>query len=142
METDSCLGGDILSNYKKAIVQKTDEKRGLGNEALGNVALGNEAPAGKKAHQTPTHFRPAPPLRPIARQYWRLPETAMFVDVLRHVGADETHHRDVNHTFASMDLQETNPFVLTHLHDAADAWRSETKGGLVLTRIELDGADC
>lgn len=74
---------------------------------------------GSKLHQAWSGL-PAPE---IARNYWRLPADAMFVDVLRHVGADETHHRDVNHTFASMDLYETNPYVLTHLQDAAAAWR-------------------
>lgn len=28
--------------------------------------------------------------------------------------ADETHHRDVNHTFADMKGDEANPFVISH----------------------------
>ena len=28
--------------------------------------------------------------------------------------ADETHHRDVNHTFADMKSDDPNPFVATH----------------------------
>jgi len=62
----------------------------------------------------------------IARQYWRLPETARFVDLIRYIAADETHHRDVNHTFASMQKHETNPFVHTHLENAALEWRTPT----------------
>lgn len=64
------------------------------------------------------------PAPEIAKNYWRLPDNAMFVDVLRHVGADETHHRDVNHTFASLSLYDTNPYILKHLDDAAMAWRA------------------
>lgn len=66
------------------------------------------------------------PAPDIARNYWRLDESAKLVDVLRHIAADETHHRDVNHTFASLDKNATNPFVLKHLDDAATAWRSPT----------------
>jgi hypothetical protein len=28
--------------------------------------------------------------------------------------ADETHHRDVNHTFADMKSDDANPFVINH----------------------------
>lgn len=62
----------------------------------------------------------------IAIHYWKLPDNAMFVDVIRRIAADETHHRDVNHTFASMQLNDTNPFVEKHLVDAATAWRIPT----------------
>lgn len=76
------------------------------------------------------------PAPEIARNYWRLPGNAMFVDVLRHIGADETHHRDVNHTFASMGLYDTNPYVLKHLDDAATAWRTPSTGrDLQLTNV-------
>lgn len=46
----------------------------------------------------------------IARDYYRLPETASWRDVLLCIRADEMHHRDVNHTFASLDANERNPF--------------------------------
>jgi ubiquinol oxidase len=36
----------------------------------------------------------------IARQYWKLPDTASLRDVVLAVRADEAHHRDVNHGFA------------------------------------------
>jgi hypothetical protein len=38
----------------------------------------------------------------LAKGYYRLPETAKWVDTLKCMMADETHHRDVNHTFADM----------------------------------------
>jgi ubiquinol oxidase len=37
----------------------------------------------------------------IARHYWNLPDTATLRDVVLVVRADEAHHRDVNHGFAS-----------------------------------------
>ncbi|MBN9526538.1 MAG: alternative oxidase [Alphaproteobacteria bacterium] len=37
----------------------------------------------------------------IARHYWKLPDSATLRDVVEVVRADEAHHRDVNHGFAS-----------------------------------------
>lgn len=37
----------------------------------------------------------------IARRYWQLPKDATLRDVVLAVRADEAHHRDVNHSFAS-----------------------------------------
>jgi len=37
----------------------------------------------------------------IARRYWNLPSDARLRDVVLVVRADEAHHRDVNHAFAS-----------------------------------------
>ena len=37
----------------------------------------------------------------IARHYWKLPADATLRDVVLLVRADEAHHRDVNHGFAS-----------------------------------------
>jgi ubiquinol oxidase len=37
----------------------------------------------------------------IAKHYWHLPDTATLRDVVLVVRADEAHHRDVNHGFAS-----------------------------------------
>ena len=42
--------------------------------------------------------------------------------------ADETHHRDVNHTFADMKSDDPNPFLLEHKENAAIAWRLELTG--------------
>ena len=36
---------------------------------------------------------------------------------------DEANHRDVNHTFAELSADETNPYVLKH---AADVKKAET----------------
>ena len=42
---------------------------------------------------------------------WRLEDDADFFTVIKQVAADETNHRDVNHTFASMAQAE--PFTVT-----------------------------
>eukprot|EP01055_Gregarina_sp_Pseudo9_P005560 Gregarina_sp_Pseudo_9__5559@NODE_742_length_2284_cov_155_865033_g698_i0_p1_GENE_NODE_742_length_2284_cov_155_865033_g698_i0NODE_742_length_2284_cov_155_865033_g698_i0_p1_ORF_typecomplete_len363_score6_69AOX/PF01786_17/7_3e73_NODE_742_length_2284_cov_155_865033_g698_i011242212 len=47
----------------------------------------------------------------IARQYWELSEDASFEDLILAIRADESHHRDVNHTFASMRRNDPNPFA-------------------------------
>lgn len=44
---------------------------------------------------------PNVPAPAIARHYWKLPADAMLRDVILVVRADEAHHRDVNHGFAS-----------------------------------------
>lgn len=44
---------------------------------------------------------PNVPAPAIAKHYWKLPDTAMLRDVVLVVRADEAHHRDVNHGFAS-----------------------------------------
>jgi ubiquinol oxidase len=41
------------------------------------------------------------PAPEIAKRYWNLPDTATLRDVVLVVRADEAHHRDVNHGFAS-----------------------------------------
>ncbi|PKP94688.1 MAG: oxidase [Alphaproteobacteria bacterium HGW-Alphaproteobacteria-16] len=44
---------------------------------------------------------PNVPAPAIARHYWKLPEGSTLRDVVLMVRADEAHHRDVNHGFAS-----------------------------------------
>ncbi len=44
---------------------------------------------------------PNVPAPAIARHYWKLPDDASLRDVVLLVRADEAHHRDVNHGFAS-----------------------------------------
>lgn len=44
---------------------------------------------------------PNVPAPAIARHYWKLADDAMLRDVVLVVRADEAHHRDVNHGFAS-----------------------------------------
>ena len=41
--------------------------------------------------------------------------------------ADETNHRDVNHTFADMESDDPNPFISKHKKDAVKAWRLENE---------------
>ncbi|MEO5972655.1 MAG: alternative oxidase [Sphingomicrobium sp.] len=41
------------------------------------------------------------PAPAIARHYWKMPDDATLRDVVLLVRADEAHHRDVNHGFAS-----------------------------------------
>ena len=55
-------------------------------------ALGEEIDEGR----SPNVAAPA-----IAKHYWRLPDAATLRDVVLVVRADEAHHRDVNHGFAS-----------------------------------------
>ena len=57
----------------------------------------------------------------IAKTYWRLPDDASFLDVIKQVAADETNHRDVNHTFASMESDDPNPYVQKHMSDISKA---------------------
>ncbi len=44
---------------------------------------------------------PNGPAPSIAKRYWKLPDDATLRDVVLVVRADEAHHRDVNHAFAS-----------------------------------------
>lgn len=57
----------------------------------------------------------------VAKEYWQMPEGAMWVDCLKRMLADESHHRDVNHALASMSHEKLygsdNPFVHEHMAD-------------------------
>lgn len=68
---------------------------------------------------------PAPTM---ARGYYRLPEDAMWVDCLKCMMADESNHRDVNHTFASMKEDAPNPFLEHHRADALRALELAKEG--------------
>merc|ERR550519_3344820 len=50
----------------------------------------------------------------IAKQYWRMADDATWLDVIKQIMADEANHRDVNHTFASLKSNETNPYIEKH----------------------------
>mmetsp|Transcript_26219 Transcript_26219/g.48895 ORF Transcript_26219/g.48895 Transcript_26219/m.48895 type:complete len:113 (-) Transcript_26219:282-620(-) len=63
----------------------------------------------------------------IAIDYWRMDKDSMWSDVLMNLFADETNHRDVNHTFATMKNDDPNPYVHKHLEDAAKAWQMTSK---------------
>ncbi|KAI8898889.1 alternative oxidase [Globomyces pollinis-pini] len=56
----------------------------------------------------------AKPAPQIAIDYWKLPQNANMRQVVENVRADESNHRDVNHTFASIDPDETNPYIGKH----------------------------
>ena len=57
---------------------------------------------------------PNVPAPAVARHYWKLPADATLRDVVLVVRADEAHHRDVNHGFASKLAGEP----VDHLHVA------------------------
>jgi len=50
----------------------------------------------------------------IAISYWKLPKNATVRDVVLAVRADEASHSHVNHTMASMALDQDNPFQTGH----------------------------
>ncbi|KAJ3302167.1 hypothetical protein HDV03_005273 [Kappamyces sp. JEL0829] len=52
--------------------------------------------------------KPAPE---IAMEYWRLKDDATMKDLILAVRADESNHRDVNHTFANLAPDSRNPFL-------------------------------
>jgi len=55
--------------------------------------------------------QPAPQ---IAIDYWHLRPDASMRDLMLAVRMDEANHRDVNHTFASLRRDQTNPYVEGH----------------------------
>lgn len=80
---------------------------------------------------------------PVAIAYWKMEPDATWVDTLKRMLADEAHHRDINHTFASLPPGETreNPFTSEHMHDfdMAVSRRAESalKEALRATKGEL-----
>lgn len=46
----------------------------------------------------------------IAIDYWKMSEDATMKDLIMAVRADEANHRDVNHTFATLKLDQDTPF--------------------------------
>lgn len=80
------------------------------------------------------------PVPQIAKDYWHLKDDATIYDLLQYVRADEAKHREVNHTFANLNIEGTdrNPFALqvgddpqpnhTLHHHHAQGWeRNEAK---------------
>jgi ubiquinol oxidase len=62
----------------------------------------------------------------IAKHYWKLPAEATLRDVVLVVQADEAHHRDVNHAFASKLAGEpVDPTRAAPYPPHADTTRSE-----------------
>jgi len=64
------------------------------------------------------------PAPQVAKGYWKLSDNAKWVDALKCMFADESNHRDVNHTFAMMKTDDPSPFVDELQENAAIAWRS------------------
>ena len=56
------------------------------------------------------------PAPKIAQDYWKLPEGATMYELLLNVRADEACHSHVNHTFAELEPNDTNPFVPGTVH--------------------------
>lgn len=81
-----------------------------------NIVQMTQTP-GTKLH-TAWKDTPAPQA---AIDYWQLPQDAMWVDCLKRMLADESHHRDVNHAMASMSAEQmfgqANPFIHEHKED-------------------------
>merc|ERR1712087_154344 len=93
---------------------------------------------GTKLH-TAWKDTPAPQ---VAINYWQLPSDAMWVDCLKRMLADESHHRDVNHAMASMSMEQMfgqdNPFVREHQEDYEAAVKRHTEAVLKRTLRDLD----
>merc|ERR1712087_128842 len=93
---------------------------------------------GTKLH-TAWKDTPAPK---VAINYWQLPSDAMWVDCLKRMLADESHHRDVNHAMASMSMEQMfgqdNPFVREHQEDYEAAVKRHTEAVLKRTLRDLD----
>ncbi|MGN6376040.1 MAG: alternative oxidase [Sphingomonas sp.] len=60
------------------------------------------------------------PAPEIAKHYWKLPEGATLRDVVLVVRADEAHHRDVNHGFASQLAGTAEAGAIAPYPDHAD----------------------
>lgn len=75
-----------------------------------------------------------------AIDYWLLPPDARWVDCLKRMLADESHHRDVNHAMASMTTAqmfgEANPFIHEHVADYEAGVKRRTEA--VLKRALAD----
>lgn len=64
----------------------------------------------------------------IAKAYWNLEDDASWVTCLKHILADEAHHRDVNHTIADLDgTGMENPFIHKHEGDFEAAAKRHMK---------------
>merc|ERR1719240_441084 len=93
---------------------------------------------GTKLH-TAWKDTPAPPA---AIDYWQLPPDAMWVDCLKRMLADESHHRDVNHAMASMTSEQmfgqANPFIHEHKADYEAGVRRKAEAVLKKALSDLD----
>merc|ERR1719450_1195472 len=102
-----------------------------------NIVKMTETP-GTQLHET-WKDTPAPQA---AIDYWQLPPDAMWVDCLKRMLADESHHRDVNHAMASMTAEqmfgEANPFIHEHKADYEAGVRRHTEALLKKALGDID----
>ncbi|GAA5886729.1 hypothetical protein JCM6882_005870 [Rhodosporidiobolus microsporus] len=61
----------------------------------------------------------------VAKDYWRLPDDATMLDLVKAVRADEAGHRFTNHTLANLKREDFNPVALMH---ASPATQGTTTG--------------
>jgi Alternative oxidase len=64
-----------------------------------------------KAGLLPAWSSPEFKVPEIAKDYWHLPENCTMEDLLLAIRADEAGHRHVNHTLASLEARDKNPFT-------------------------------
>ncbi|GAA5977171.1 hypothetical protein JCM10908_004883 [Rhodotorula pacifica] len=50
----------------------------------------------------------------VAKDFWRLPNDAQMIDLIRVVRADEAGHRFVNHSLANLKKDDYNPVAMVH----------------------------
>jgi len=102
-----------------------------------NIVTMTETP-GTKLHEAWKDL-PAPEA---AIEYWQLPADATWVDCLKRMLADESHHRDVNHAMASMSNEqmfgEANPFIHEHVADHTAMLKRKTEAVLKRALADVD----
>jgi len=80
-----------------------------------------------------------------AIDYWKMPRDAMWVDALKRMLADESHHRDVNHAMASMTEEQMfgqdSPFVHEHIADYEAGVKRHTEAVLKKALSEVMAAN-
>ena len=80
------------------------------------------------------------PAPPIAISYWQMKSDATWTDTLKRMLADESHHRDINHTYASMPSNIDNPFAEEHMRDFDTAVHRRTERVLMQYLKDNSGA--
>jgi len=102
-----------------------------------NIVKMTQTP-GTKLHEA---WKDTPAPQP-AIDYWMLPPDAMWVDCLKRMLADESHHRDVNHAMASMTSEqmfgEANPFIHEHVADHEATVKRRTEAVLKRALANID----
>jgi len=85
------------------------------------------------------------PAPDVAINYWQMSDDATWVDCLKRMLADESHHRDVNHALASMPHEKLfgndNPFVHEHIADYEKGVKRRAERALKRALEEVEGAE-